>query len=113
MEQEAKKQVRAEAQAAHKYFDATMQDITWLEWGPGSRKTEVNAEEVPYIAIPPQFRDVGKIRPGDLALVRYGYHAVYVVVGDLGNDFRAGEASMRTARELGLSVDPNSGGLSG
>jgi hypothetical protein len=105
VEQEAKRQVRTEARVAHKYFDADKLDKTALQWGG----KQLNANQVPYIVVPPVFQKAGNVKKGDLALVRYQNRTVYAVVGDVGPDYKAGEASMRTARALGINDNPGGG----
>jgi WXG100 family type VII secretion target len=107
--QESRSQLRQEAQSQGKYYDYYKQDDTALHMGGQA----LNADEVPYISIPPEFASQGNVSKGDLVLVRYGNHSAYAVVGDIGPHFKSGEASMRTARALGIGDDPSGGAGNG
>jgi WXG100 family type VII secretion target len=82
----------------------------------GGDHTWVNPVEIPYIAVPPEFTRAAagnvNAHEGDLVLVRYGDKSVYAIVADVGPNFKAGEASIRTAQELGIDSDPSHGGTS-
>lgn len=84
---------------------------TWLTFDTGSKTNFVNAEEVPFVVVPVKVpvkvqgtslsfqRDTG-IGKGDLAVVQWGKHCSFGVVGDAGPWYRIGEASLRTHEDL-------------
>jgi Fungal chitosanase of glycosyl hydrolase group 75 len=76
------------------------------------KRSSVNSEEVPFIAMPRgEFTRHG-LKPGDMAIVRNrenGKMAV-AVFADVGPHNKRGEGSMALATELGLSNNPNYGG---
>ncbi len=70
----------------------------------------VNAEEIPYIAIPPELIAAGA-RKGDLAIVTYGALECAAIAGDVGPKREIGEGSMALARALGIPADARGGGV--
>lgn len=89
----------------------------------------IPANEVPYIALPPRIympRDkmgyhvpgtgpLGsvQVRPGDYVRVTHKGTTVYAIFVDGGPGNEVGEVSMYLAEALGLSPNPNAGGIDG
>jgi hypothetical protein len=77
---------------------------------------QLNAETLPYIVVPSpstlwDYRADG-VQGGSVAAVVYKDRVQYAVVGDTGPYDLIGEASYATARGLGISADPSTGGVS-
>ncbi|WP_320784486.1 glycoside hydrolase family 75 protein [Streptomyces sp. CRN 30] len=77
----------------------------------------LDAETLPYVVVPGpsriwDYRAHG-IRGGSVVAVVHQGRVRYAVVGDTGPTDIIGEASYATARALGLSPDPRSGGAAG
>ncbi|MFJ2902218.1 glycoside hydrolase family 75 protein [Streptomyces sp. NPDC087212] len=75
----------------------------------------LSAEHLPYIVVPGaskiwNHREHG-VRGGSVAAVVYRDRVGYAVVGDTGPPGLIGEASYATARSLGITADPNGGGV--
>lgn len=75
----------------------------------------LNSEILPFIVVPApsgiwDHRAHG-VRGGSVAAVIYGDRVQYAVVGDTGPPDVIGEASYATARGLGISPDPGTGGV--
>lgn len=71
----------------------------------------VDAEVVPYIAIPPELREQG-VKLGDVCMVLYRGRTCAGIVADVGPRGKYGEASVAMARALGIPSDPRRGGCS-
>lgn len=71
----------------------------------------VDAEAIPFIAIPPQLRSQG-VQLGDLVAVRNERtgKTVFAVVADIGPSGHLGEGSIKLAQELGINADARRGG---
>lgn len=72
----------------------------------------VDANTVPYLAIPPDLRPLGAW-VGDVALVEYGDLSSPAIVADIGPRGKLGEGSMALARTLGIPSAPRRGGVGG
>jgi peptidoglycan hydrolase-like protein with peptidoglycan-binding domain len=67
----------------------------------------------PYVVLPGGFeRDHPGVHLGDIVAVQYQGKTVYAIYGDVGPRNKIGEASIATARALGISASPNNGGTS-
>jgi hypothetical protein len=71
-------------------------------------KRYIDATEVPYIALPPDFTAKFGIHLGDLAVVenQANGRAAYAVFADVGPKGRIGEGSIALARQLGIPSNP-------
>ncbi|MFT3706282.1 MAG: peptidoglycan-binding protein [Archangium sp.] len=71
----------------------------------------VDSEKVPFIAVPPQFKDQG-VKLGDLVAVRNERtgKTVFAVVADIGPRDHLGEGSIKLAQELGINSNARNGG---
>ncbi|MEG3628344.1 glycoside hydrolase family 75 protein [Streptomyces poriticola] len=81
---------------------------------PQSDGRPLDAETLPYVVVPTpsslwDYRRHG-VRGGSVAAVVYRNRVQYAVVGDVGPRGIIGEASYATAKALGMSPDPRSGG---
>jgi glycosyl hydrolase group 75 (putative chitosanase) len=87
--------------------DPAWQGRTSLKWNGRS----ADANQIPYVVLSPSAaRSIGA-NLGDLVRVRANGRTVYAIYADSGP--RVGEASMRTARALGINDSPIGGGKSG
>lgn len=68
---------------------------------PSDPRRYVNANEIPYISVPPELLALG-VRKGDLAIVRCGTKRSGAIVGDVGPKGKIGEASVALHRALGF-----------
>ncbi len=102
-------EARAQGRAVTYYADPEKLDSTSLPWNG----RPVDATTVPYIALPPEIRNLSRppVRPGDLVEVTYRGVTVYAVYEDGGPRGKAGEGSIRLAQALGIPHDPGRGGL--
>jgi hypothetical protein len=73
----------------------------------------LNADNTPYMVLPPQMAKQYGVKPGDLALVKYHGRVSPAVFGDVGPRNKLGEGSTRLAANLGINTDPNKGGIEG
>lgn len=71
----------------------------------GDPRRYVDSEQIPYLAIPPEVRDLG-VKLGDLAAVEYGPRTVFAIVADVGPRQKIGEGSIRLNEQLGLPANP-------
>lgn len=72
----------------------------------------LNADTERYIVVPPQIvMGIPPIVLGSLVTVTYKGRGCTAVVGDIGPRARLGEASRAVWLELGVSADPNIGGV--
>jgi hypothetical protein len=74
----------------------------------------LNAAQLPYVVVPSpsstwDYRNFG-IRGGGAVAVIFNGQVEYAVVGDTGPTAIIGEASYRTAADLGINPDPSNGG---
>lgn len=69
----------------------------------------VDAERVPYVAIPPELRDRG-LRLGDVAMVSHAGKRCAAIVADIGPEGHYGEGSIALAVALGIPSSPRHGG---
>jgi hypothetical protein len=74
----------------------------------------LNAAQLPYVVVPSpsstwDYRNFG-IRGGGVVAVIFNNKIEYAVVGDTGPTAIIGEASYRTAADLGINPDPRNGG---
>jgi hypothetical protein len=71
-------------------------------------KRYIDANKVPYIALPSDFADRFEINLGDLALVinQANGRSAYAVFADVGPKGRIGEGSIALARQLGIPANP-------
>jgi hypothetical protein len=79
---------------------------------PTNPGTYVDAREIPYIVLPPEFMKQFGVALGDLALVtnqRNGKTS-FAIFADVGPHGKIGEGSVALARALGLNDDPRHGG---
>lgn len=72
----------------------------------------VDAETIPYISIPNSLTEKKLVKVGDIAVV-YNFDnekLAYAEIGDVGNDYHAGEGSMALAKLLDIDSNPRNGG---
>ncbi|MER6950508.1 CBM35 domain-containing protein [Nonomuraea sp. NPDC000554] len=79
-----------------------------------STDTPLNAAQLPYVVVPSvssiwDYRTKG-IGCGTVVAVVYNGQVEYAVMGDTGPSGIIGEASYRTAADLGINPDPSNGG---
>jgi hypothetical protein len=81
---------------------------TWLQFDSGSQRTDVNAEDTPFVVVPGKtpgtnvsFQRDTRIRQGDVAVAVARGKCSFGVVGDSGPYFRLGELSLRAHGDLG------------
>jgi len=72
----------------------------------------VDANKVPFLAIPPDLKALG-VRLGDVALVEYQGRSSPAIVADVGPRGHLGEGSIALARALGIPESPRNGGAGG
>lgn len=72
----------------------------------------VNAEIVPYLAVPPELRNRG-VMFGDVAMVFYRDRQCAAIVADGGPHNHYGEGSIALAEALGIPSSPKHGGVAG
>jgi hypothetical protein len=77
----------------------------------------LNAAQLPYVVVPSpsstwDYRQFG-IKGGGIVAVIFNNQVEYAVVGDTGPTDIIGEASYRTAADLGINPDPSNGGTDG
>lgn len=70
----------------------------------------VNADENPYIVIPPELLHKG-CRLGDVGIVLHKGHMCPAIVADIGPTNHYGEGSIELARNLGIPCSPKDGGV--
>jgi len=90
-----------------------LEDASKLERDP---LRYVNAEVVPYLAIPPdleRFQGARLLRMGDVAMVRYRDRQVAAILADVGPHGKLGEGSIALAEALGMDSSPKHGGVGG
>jgi hypothetical protein len=87
--------------------DPAWQGRTSLKWNGRS----ADANSVPYVVMSPSAARQAGAKLGDLVRVRANGREVKAIYADNGP--RVGEASMRTARALGINDDPVRGGKAG
>lgn len=87
--------------------DRWHQNQTSMRLADGS---SLNADNTPYMVLPPQLAKQYGVKPGDLALVRHGDKVSPAIFGDVGPRNKLGEGSTRLAANLGINTDPNRGG---
>jgi peptidoglycan hydrolase-like protein with peptidoglycan-binding domain len=90
------------------FGDPDHQNQTSMKW---NGRSSLNANETPYMVLPPALAQASGAKLGDLVRMRYGDKTVYGIYGDVGPHGKLGEASMATARALGINPDPRRGGL--
>lgn len=105
-DKEAMTKFKEKAKKEGKFYDADKLDGT--AWQPGGKN--LNADKIPYVVVPPEMLKAGSIKKGDFVLVKYNGKETFAVVGDVGPARQAGEASMETARRLGMNPHPSYGG---
>ena len=74
----------------------------------------LNSAALPYVVVPSpsstwDYRNFG-IRGGGIVAVIFNNKVEYAVVGDTGPTDIIGEASFKTASDLGIDPDPSTGG---
>jgi hypothetical protein len=79
-----------------------------------SQGRPLNSAQLPYVVVPSpsstwDYRQFG-IRGGGIVAVIFNNQVEYAVVGDTGPTDIIGEASYRTAADLGIDPDPSTGG---
>lgn len=89
--------------------DGTGQSVTSLRWkgDTAANPKSVNPAETPYVALPPQIRELTnpQVKPGDLVAVSYNGRTVYAVYADGGPNWKAGEGSKRLHEALGMPAN--------
>ena len=75
---------------------------------PRNPKKYLDATQIPFIALPPDFARMHGISLGDLAVVTNSANgrSAYAVFGDVGPRGRIGEGSIALARELKIPSNP-------
>jgi hypothetical protein len=75
---------------------------------PRNPKKYLDATQVPFIALPPDFARMYGISLGDLVVVRNSANgrSAYAIYGDVGPRGRIGEGSIALARELKIPSNP-------
>ena len=91
--------------------DCCFQDDTAFHQSDGK---PLNAAKLPYVVVPSpsstwDYRKFG-IKGGGAVAIIYKNKVEYAVVGDTGPTAIIGEASYKTAADLGIDPDPSSGG---
>jgi hypothetical protein len=80
-----------------------------------SNDKPLNAAQLPYVVVPSEssiwkYHATSGIEGGGVVAVIYNDKVEYAVVGDTGPNKIIGEASYRTAADLGIDPDPSNGG---
>ena len=73
----------------------------------------LNADNTPFIVLPPQMAKKYGVKLGDLCMVRKGDKVSPAIFGDVGPRNKLGEGSVRLAQNLGINSSPTRGGTSG
>jgi hypothetical protein len=92
-------------------FYVSMTSLQDPSGSPRDPDTYVDAERVPYVALPSRATEWGA-RLGDLALVAFKGRVRWSVFADVGNNTHIGEGSIALASALGISGSPRRGGVS-
>ncbi len=79
---------------------------------PSNPKRYVDSESVSYMVLPPQIRDIGGARLGDMATVinTKNMHFAHAIFADIGPKKHLGEASIKCAQLLEIPSSPRTGG---
>lgn len=74
----------------------------------------VDSESVPYMVLPPQVKDAGGAKLGDMATVINTKNMAFVhaIFADIGPRKHIGEASIQCAKAIGVASNPRTGGTS-
>ena len=106
---EAKKAAKdaAAAEAAKKTKDTKEQWTVDINYRPDIASingTPLDANKIPFIALPKQIRELSDppIKHGDLVAVSFKGKTVYAIYGDGGPNWKSGEGSPALAKKLGL-----------
>ncbi len=97
----------AVAEAAQKTKDTKEQwtvDIDYRSDIATINGTQLDANKIPFIALPKQIRELSDppIKHGDLVAVSFKGKTVYAIYGDGGPNWKSGEGSPALAKKLGL-----------
>jgi uncharacterized Zn-binding protein involved in type VI secretion len=86
---------------------SALQDHQYARTDP---KRYVDAENIPYVSIPPDLESRG-VQLGDFATVGYNGQYVSAIVADIGPHHKIGEGSVALAKAIGVPHNARGGGI--
>ena len=86
--------------------DRYYQSQTSMKWNGNH---SLNADNIPYVVLPPSLAKATGAKLGDLVEVKKGGKSVFAIYGDVGPSLKLGEGSLALAKAFDKHAGPNNG----